>query len=82
LGQQLPLATAFTLRPGDGLLLLHQGRTRSIRGPGSFTFSGPPRGVASAGGRTHTGAVRGDGERTDGPSESFIICPGDKRCPR
>lgn len=63
-GQRLPDSTSFTLRPGDAVTVLAGGGTRTFRGPGTFSASGPARGggIASAGPRRSTGAVRGSGD--------------------
>jgi len=60
-GQRLPDNTTFALRPSDMVVVLAGGSTRTFRGPGTFSASGPVRGgLASAtGGRRATGAVRG-----------------------
>lgn len=61
-GQRLPDSTAFSLRPGDSVVVLAGGGTRTFRGPGTFSATGPARagGTASAGPRRNTGAVRGN----------------------
>jgi hypothetical protein len=63
-GQRLPDNTSFTLRPGDAVTVLAGGGTRTFRGPGTYSASGPARagGTASAGPRRMTGAVRGSGD--------------------
>ena len=60
-GQRLPDNASFTLRPGDAITVLAGGGTRTFRGPGTYSASGPARagGFASAGPRRQTGAVRG-----------------------
>lgn len=62
-GQRLPDNASFTLRPGDAVTVLAGGGTRTFRGPGTYSASGPARagGTASAGPRRMTGAVRGSG---------------------
>lgn len=64
-GQRLPDNASFTLRPGDSISVLARGGTRTFRGPGTFSATGPARGttLASTGPRRNTGAVRGE----DGP---------------
>jgi hypothetical protein len=63
-GQRLPDNASFTLRPGDAVTVLAGGGTRTFRGPGTYSASGPARagGTASAGPRRMTGAVRGSGD--------------------
>jgi hypothetical protein len=62
-GQRLPDNTSFTLRAGDAVTVLAGGGTRTFRGPGTYSASGPARaGIASAGQRRMTGAVRGGPE--------------------
>jgi hypothetical protein len=63
-GQRLPDNTSFTLRAGDAVTVLAGGGTRTFRGPGTYSASGPARagGMASAGPRRNTGAVRGAGD--------------------
>lgn len=61
-GQRMPDSTSFVLRPGDSIAVLVKGGTRTFRGPGTFSATGPAtaRGTASAGSsRRSTGAVRG-----------------------
>ena len=62
-GQRMPDSTTFTLRPGDAVTVLAGGGTRTFRGPGTFSASGPARaGIAAVGPRRNTGAVRGGGD--------------------
>jgi len=63
-GQRLPDSTSFTLRPGDAITVLAGGGTRTFRGPGTYSASGPARagGFASAGPRRQAGATRGSGD--------------------
>lgn len=63
-GQRLPDSASFTLRPGDAVTVLARGGTRTFRGPGTYSASGPARagGFASAGPRRQTGATRGPGD--------------------
>lgn len=60
-GQRLPDNHQFVLRPGDSIAILAGGGTRTFRGPGTFSATGPARaaGLASASQRRTTGAVRG-----------------------
>jgi hypothetical protein len=60
-GQRLPDNASFTLRPGDAVTVLAGGGTRTFRGPGTYSASGPARAgaTAAAGPRRMTGAVRG-----------------------
>lgn len=64
-GQRVPDSTTFTLRPGDAVTVLAGGGTRTFRGPGTYSANGPARasGLASAGPRRNTGAVRGPGDQ-------------------
>lgn len=61
-GSRTPPGATFNLRPGDSVSILAGGATRTFRGPGVFTATGP----AAAGGvvtaRINTGAVRGPGD--------------------
>jgi len=59
-GQKLPDNTTFNLRPGDSVVVLARGGTRTFRGPGRFSATGPVRTgqLASVGARRTTGAVR------------------------
>ena len=60
-GQRLPDNARFNLRPGDSVVILTDGTTRTFRGPGTFSANGPARtNIASASRRINTGAVRGD----------------------
>ncbi len=63
-GRRVADNTSFTLRPSDVVVVLANGATRTFRGPGSFSATGPVRrGTQMAGGtnvRRQTGAVRGD----------------------
>ncbi len=62
-GQRLPDNANFTLRPGDSVVVLAGGGTRTFRGPGTFSATGPARGgTASSAVRRNTGAVRGPGD--------------------
>jgi hypothetical protein len=75
-GQRLPDSTTFVLRPGDSVAVLAGGGTRTFRGPGSFTATGPARatGLASAGRRVNTGAVRGTGDgKVQRPSDIWAL---------
>lgn len=72
-GQRLPDNTTFTLRPGDSVVVLAGGGTRTFRGPGTFSATGPARGaLASSGRRINTGAVRGPGEGAEPVQPSDI----------
>ncbi|HEY0114215.1 MAG TPA: hypothetical protein VGB54_00705 [Allosphingosinicella sp.] len=74
-GQRLPDNASFALRPGDSVVVLARGATRTFRGPGTFNASSAVRvgGIAGAPGqvRRQTGAVRGDGD--NGP----VLRPAD-----
>ena len=63
-GRRVADSASFTLRPGDVVVVLANGATRTFRGPGSYTALGPVRrGPQMAGGsnvRRQTGAVRTD----------------------
>ncbi len=63
-GRRVADNTSFTLRPGDVVVILANGATRTFRGPGSYSAAGPVRrGPQMAGGgnvRRQTGAVRGN----------------------
>lgn len=63
-GRRVADNSSFTLRPGDTVVILANGTTRTFRGPGSYSALGPVRrGPQMAGGgnvRRQTGAVRGD----------------------
>jgi hypothetical protein len=63
-GRRVADNTSFTLRPGDVVVVLANGATRTFRGPGSYSALGPVRrGPQMAGGsnvRRQTGAVRGN----------------------
>lgn len=62
-GRRVADNASFTLRPGDSVVVLAGGGTRTFRGPGTFTANGPARGgIASAQVRRNTGAVRGAGD--------------------
>lgn len=59
-GQRLPDNTSFALRPGDVVIVLVSGGTRTLRGPVTTTAFGPARSAgATVGPRRNTGAVRG-----------------------
>lgn len=67
-GQRVADTARFVLRPGDTVVVLAGGGTRTFRGPGTFAANQAPRigGLASLDGRPRrvreqTGAVRGDG---------------------
>lgn len=65
-GKSLPDNAPIALKAGDTLVVLAGGATRTFRGPGTFTATGPVRagtGLAAAGGtrRARTGAVRNAG---------------------
>lgn len=59
-GQKLPDNATFNLRPGDSVVVLARGGTRTFRGPGVFSANGPVRAgqLASANVRRTTGSVR------------------------
>lgn len=71
-----------TLRAGDTLTVLHEGRTRTLRGPGTFVLaqarsSGRNRTLAAlttrrSASRARTGAVRGDGEAIANPNLWYV----------
>lgn len=63
-GQRVPDNATFTLRPGDSVVVLAGGGTRTFRGPGTFSATGPVRagGTAQRQVRRQTGAVRGAGD--------------------
>jgi hypothetical protein len=64
-GKKVPDNTSFALRPGDSIVVLAGGGTRTFRGPGTFNANAPttPGGLAAAAGvRRQTGAVRGGAE--------------------
>lgn len=67
-GRRVADNASFTLRPGDIVVVLANGATRTFRGPGSYSAAGPVRrGTQMAGGgtvRRQTGAVRGDDPTT------------------
>lgn len=65
-GKSLPDEAAIALKSGDTVIVLANGATRTFRGPGTFTATGPVRsgtGLAAASGnrRARTGAVRNAG---------------------
>jgi hypothetical protein len=63
-GRRVPDSASFTLRPGDSVVVLAGGGTRTFRGPGTFSAAGPARaGLAGQSQvRRNTGAVRGSGD--------------------
>lgn len=68
-GQRLPDNASFSLRPGDMVVVLAGGGTRTFRGPGTFSATGPARaGTAQVGPRRNTGAVRGPGQDVAPPA--------------
>ncbi len=74
-GQKLPDSATFNLRPGDSVVVLAGRATRTFRGPGTFSASGPVQSgqLAAVGGRRTTGAVRsGDGVVGDVPQPSNV----------
>ena len=64
-GRRVADKTSFNLRPGDTVVVLANGATRTFRGPGTYAATGPVRrGTQVAGGgnvRRQTGAVRDAG---------------------
>ena len=62
-GSRVPDSARFTLRPGDSVVILASGSTRTFRGPGTYSANGPANAFAgnSAQVRRQTGAVRGPG---------------------
>lgn len=63
-GRRVPDSASFTLRPGDSVVVLAGGGTRTFRGPGTFSATGAARagGTAQSQVRRNTGAVRGSGD--------------------
>jgi len=63
-GRRVADNTSFSLRPGDTIVILANGATRTFRGPGSFSALGPVRRGPQVAGtnnvRRQTGAVRTD----------------------
>lgn len=74
-GRRVADNTNFALRPGDTVVILANGATRTFRGPGAFTALGPVRRgpqVANSGNvRRQTGAVRTDPGAVRSPSEQL-----------
>jgi hypothetical protein len=66
-GRRVPDTASFTLRPGDSVVVLAGGATRTFRGPGTYSANGAGRSNALAsnatGVRRQTGAVRGAGDQ-------------------
>ncbi|WP_340587473.1 hypothetical protein [Erythrobacter alti] len=81
-GTQIGDTQRVTLREGDTLTVLHDGRTRTLRGPGTFvlaqrTTQGRNRALAAlttrrSASRARTGAVRGDGEEVTNPNLWYV----------
>lgn len=74
-GRRVADNTRFTLRPGDSVVVLVGGATRTLRGPGTFTAVGPGS-VRSAQvqSRVQTGAVRGnEGEEVRRPANVWHV---------
>lgn len=77
-GQRVADNARFVLRPGDTVVILGRRGTRTFRGPGSFSATGPVRigGLANLGGgqrvRVQTGAVRGPAQLATTPRPTDI----------
>ncbi|KLI65172.1 hypothetical protein [Aurantiacibacter marinus] len=81
-GTRLSDTQRVTLREGDTLTVLQDGRTRTLRGPGTFVLAqrapqGRNRALAAlttrrAADRARTGAVRGDGEEVTNPNLWYV----------
>ena len=81
-GTRLSGTQRVTLRQGDTLTVLHEGRTRTLRGPGTFVLAqrvpqGRNRALAAlttrrSASRARTGAVRGDGEGVANPNLWYV----------
>ena len=81
-GTQISDTRRVTLREGDTLTVLHDGRTRTLRGPGTFVLAqrapqGRNRALAAlttrrSASRARTGAVRGDGEEVTNPNLWYV----------
>lgn len=81
-GSQISDTQRITLRQGDTVTVLHNGRTRTFRGPGTFILS--QRGGRSenrtlaaltsrrSSGRARTGAVRGEGVEVTNPNLWYV----------
>lgn len=81
-GTQVGDTQRITLRQGDTVTVLHNGRTRTLRGPGTFIIA--QRGARSdnraftaltsrrSSGRARTGAVRGDGLEVTNPNLWYV----------
>ena len=62
-GRRVPDNTSFQLSPGDQVVVLAGTTTRTFRGPGRFSATGPASSqYANAQVRRQTGAVRGPGD--------------------
>ncbi|HEY0117017.1 MAG TPA: hypothetical protein VGB54_14995, partial [Allosphingosinicella sp.] len=60
-GTRFPDDAVFDLRPGDSLVVLARGGTRTFRGPGAYSVGQPAQSYVLAGGRRvriQTGVVR------------------------
>ena len=81
-GTRISDTQRVTLRQGDSVTVLHEGRTRTLRGPGTFVLAqrapqGRNRALAAlttrrSANRARTGAVRGDGEDVTNPSLWYV----------
>lgn len=71
-GQSLPDNARFTLRPGETVVVLARGGTRTFRGPGTFAANGasggPVLAADASGRRARVGAVRDAGVVPSGPT--------------
>lgn len=71
-GQSLPDNARFMLRPGETVVILASGGTRTFRGPGTFaansTSTGPVLAADASGRRARIGAVRNAGVVPSGPT--------------